>query len=161
MSEEIIESKEKQGGPSEAGEQRDGQRERKPYKPGPIMHLLAALVAACAACAGLLFLLTFASYRIRLSADVVRAGILGLYVLPCLIGGRMVSAFRLSPAPVWGILLGAAYYGVLLVVSWVLAGSGQHAGEVDLLVPALCTAGGLVGSLIGGKREKASQTSGN
>lgn len=128
----------------------DGQKEKKPYKPGPVLKLAVSLCAACAVAAGLLFLLAWVSFRMRFSADVVRAGIFGLYVVPCLAGGRITKGWGLSPAPLWGAVLGAAYYGVLLAVSLFFAPDLQEA-KVALTVPVLCIVSALLGSLMGKK----------
>lgn len=131
-------------------EQEQEPQEKKPYRPGPVLKFVVSLLLACLFAAGLLVLLAWVSFQMRFSADIVRAGIMALYVVPCLIGGRMIKCWKLKPAPLWGVGLGMAYYAVLAAVSWTQAGMKEPA--FGLTVPLLCAAGGVLGSLAGRKK---------
>lgn len=144
MGSETMEQREEPGG-------QPGKR-RRPAKTAA--GFLLALFLTCAAAAGLLLLLAWVSYEMRFSAEVVRAGIMGLYVLPCLFGGRILKGLRMRPAPLWGAGLGVSFYGVLFALSWIQAGL-QAELSVGLLTPVLCAAGGLLGSLMGKKPQKS------
>lgn len=137
-------------------EQEQEQAEKKPYRPGAALKFAASLLFACLTAAGLLMLLAWVSYQMRFSAEVVRAGIMGLYIVPCLVGGRVIKGFKLTPAPLWGAGLGAAYYGVLLAVSWWASGMNAarpDPAQIGLTVPVLCGVSGLLGSLFGRKKQ--------
>lgn len=125
----------------EAGEK----PEQKPYKPGAGMKFCGVLLAVCFVTAGLFFLLAWVSYQVRFSTEVIRMGITGLYIVPCLIGGRIIRRMGFTPAMVWGAGLGAAFYLVLLVISWLEA--GMQLETVRTMELILCVASGLLGTL--------------
>lgn len=135
----------------EAQEQEQEPAKKKPYRPGAVLKFAVSLLAACLSAAGLLVLLSWVSYQMRFSAELVRAGIMGLYVLPCLIGGRMIRCWKLRPAPLWSAGLGMAYYAVLFAVSWAQAGMREPEAP-GLIVPVLCVVSGLLGGLAGRKK---------
>lgn len=137
--------------------QEQEQAKKKPYRPGSVLKFVVSLLFVCLVAVGLLMLLAWVSFQMRFSAEVVRAGIMGLYIVPGLIGGRIIKGWKLKPAPAWGAGLGAAYYGVLLAVSWGVASmnaAGTNPVQTGLTVPVLCVASGLLGSLLGRKKQK-------
>lgn len=134
---------------AEAGEQQPkrARRYRTPLK------FCAVLLVTCALAAGLLWLLAWVCFRMRFSSEVIRAGIMGLYVIPCLIGGRVIKKLGFLPAIVWGMGLGVAFYGVLFALSWLTQGM-RFSNSVSLTVPILCVASGLLGTLLGRRKRK-------
>ena len=72
-------------------------------------------------------------------------GLTGLYIIPCLIGGRMIRRLGFTPALVWGAGLGAAFYAVLLVISWLEAEMQLGTARTTELI--LCMASGVLGTL--------------
>ncbi len=134
MGGEII-SREDAGGPA-----------RNRRWPKAALKFCAALLASCALAAGFMFILAVFAFRLRLSAEVIRAGILALYILPCMAGGRVLRGLKFTPSLLWGAGLGAAFYILLLAVSWFFAGM-QYDGAVEPGIPLLCIAGGAAGGL--------------
>lgn len=119
--------------------------EQKTYKPGAGMKFCGVLLAVCFVTAGLFFLLAWVSYRVRFSTEVIRMGITGMYIVPCMIGGRIIRRMGFTPAMVWGAGLGASFYSVLLVISWLEA--GMQLETVRTMELILCVASGLLGTL--------------
>ena len=119
--------------------------EQKPYKPGAGMKFCGVLLAACFVTAGLFFLLAWVSYRVRFSTEIFRMGITGMYIVPCLIGGRIIRRMGFTPAMVWGAGLGTAFYALLLVISWLEAEMQLGTARTTELI--LCVASGLLGTL--------------
>ena len=109
------------------------------------MKFCGVLLAVCFVTAGLFFLLAWVSYQVRFSTEVIRMGITGLYIVPCLIGGRIIRRMGFTPAMVWGAGLGVAFYAVLLVISWLEA--GMQLETVRTMELILCVASGLLGTL--------------
>lgn len=126
---------------SETGEK----PEQKPYKPGAGMKFCGVLLAVCFVTAGLFFLLAWVSYRVRFSTEIIRMGITGMYIVPCMIGGRIIRRMGFAPAMVWGAGLGAAFYALLLVISWLEAEMQLGTARTTELI--LCVASGLLGTL--------------
>ena len=118
--------------------------EQKPYKPGAGMKFCGVLLAVCFVTTGLFFLLAWVSYRVRFSTEIIRMGITGMYIVPCMIGGRIIRRMGFTPAMVWGAGLGAAFYSVLLVISWLEAGMQLETVRTIKLI--LCVASRLIGT---------------
>ena len=67
---------------------------------------------------GMFLFWIYLSFEMRLSAEVIRAGLMVLYILPCFLGARMVRRSCLPWKIFWGAFLGIAYYALLLVLSF-------------------------------------------
>lgn len=119
--------------------------EQKTYKPGAGMKFCGVLLAVCFVTTGLFFLLAWVSYRVRFSTEIIRMGITGMYIVPCMIGGRIIRRMGFAPAMVWGAGLGAAFYALLLVISWLEAEMQLGTARTTELI--LCVASGLLGTL--------------
>lgn len=109
------------------------------------MKFCGVLLAVCFVTTGLFFLLAWVSYQVRFSTEVIRMGITGLYIVPCLIGGRIIRRMGFTPAMVWGAGLGTAFYALLLVISWLEAEMQLGTARTTELI--LCVASGLLGTL--------------
>lgn len=120
------------------------QPKKKVQAPRWIAAFLGILLIECALAAALLLSMTYVAFRLRLSTEMIRAGITMLYALPCLVGGFFVHRLKLEPHLLWGAGVGAAYYGVLLAVSAAVVGQMMSGWEV----PVLCVASALIGLFI-------------
>ena len=109
------------------------------------MKFCGVLLAVCFVTTGLFFLLAWVSYRVRFSTEIIRMGITGMYIVPCMIGGRIIRRMGFTPAMVWGAGLGAAFYALLLVISWLEAEMQLGTARTTELI--LCVASGLLGTL--------------
>ena len=67
---------------------------------------------------GMFLFWIYLSFEMRLSAEVIRAGLMVLYILPCFLGARMVRRSCLPWKIFWGAFLGIAYYALLFVLSF-------------------------------------------
>lgn len=107
---------------------------------------LAAAVFVIALAAGYFLLWAYVSYELRLSAEVIRAGLVLLYILPCWIGGRVLRRCVPGRAPIYGAGIGVLLYALLL---------GLHAAEgtvieitqTQMINCALCVLSGFAGAL--------------
>ncbi|MCH5333828.1 MAG: TIGR04086 family membrane protein [Agathobacter sp.] len=124
------------------------QPKKKVQAPRWIAAFLGILFMECALAAALLLSMTYAAFRLRLSAEMIRAGIVVVYALPCLVGGFLVRWLKLEPSLLWGVGAGAAYYGVLLAVSAAATGQMMSGWEI----PILCVASALAGLFLRKKR---------
>lgn len=124
------------------------QPKKKVQAPRWIAAFLGILFMECALAAALLLSMTYAAFRLRLSAEMIRAGIVVVYALPCLVGGFLVRWLKLEPSLLWGVGAGASYYGVLLAVSAAATGQMMSGWEI----PILCVASALAGLFLRKKR---------
>jgi putative membrane protein (TIGR04086 family) len=86
-----------------------------------------------AAAAGLFLLWAWVSYHLRFSAEVIRIGMLSLYIIPCLIGGNILGRTRLAKTMLWGAGLGICFYGVVFAASLLAASAAESAlSEPDM-----------------------------
>ena len=106
-----------------------------------------ALFLSIMLAAAFLLLWAWISYRQRYSAEVIRAGLLLAYILPCFAGGRFLRCYVHSHLPLQGALLGGLFYGVLLLCSAVLRDGGGQLSAMDFSVPALCVLSGAAGTI--------------
>jgi putative membrane protein (TIGR04086 family) len=102
------------------------------------------------AAAGLFLLWAWVSYHMRFSAEVIRAGLLSLYILPSLFGGKMLAGARCGRPLLWGAVLGAVFYAALLAASLlpaIVSGSGlPEPDRTDLLPLLLSVLSGALGA---------------
>jgi putative membrane protein (TIGR04086 family) len=97
--------------------------------------------------AGLFFLWAWISYQRRFSTELIRVGLIVMYSLPCLLGGRLLTRTRCVASPAWGVALGACTYAVLFVLSCVEQGGVLEVEQLDAMTPLLYLASGGLGGI--------------
>ncbi len=113
-----------------------------------IIPLVKALTAAYLITGVSLLLLAFLLYRLQWDMGKIRIGIMIIYVVSCLIGGFLIGKLAGKRKFLQGMLLGAAYFVVLLIVSaW--SGPVLSAGFSKILTSfIMCAASGMLGGMI-------------
>ena len=115
-------------------------------KQNPIGRFAAVAVFTIALAAGYFLLWAYISYELRLSADVIRAGLVLLNIIPCWIGGRVLRRCMRGKPLVYGAGLGFLFYALLI-------GLHMAEGETVTFTQAhavncmLCALSGVVGTL--------------
>lgn len=106
-----------------------------------------SFTGTCLLSAAFFLLWCWISYSMRLSVELIRAGITAWYALSCLIGGKILRACKCGVAPFCAVMLGGCFFGILYVCSCM---QEQHwialEGE-NLTILILCTAAALLGSV--------------
>ena len=87
---------------------KESREQNKEKKPNCVGRFLAVAVLVVMLAAGWFLLLAYVSYNLRLSADVIRAGLVLLYILPCWIGGRVLRRCMQRYTVIYGAVLGTA-----------------------------------------------------
>ncbi|MCD8364646.1 MAG: TIGR04086 family membrane protein [Clostridiales bacterium] len=86
--------------------------------------------------------------KMQLSENMVSAGILITYIIACLIGGLIAGRRMKTRKFLWGALMGAAYFLILLAGSFLLnhdiSADTTHIGATL----AMCMGAGMVGGMI-------------
>ena len=67
-----------------------------------------------------LFVLAFLLYKMELTENIVTIGITAIYVVSGLLGGIIIGKRMKTRRFLWGIIMGAAYFLVLLIGSALL-----------------------------------------
>lgn len=107
---------------------------------------LAAAVFAIALAAGYFLLWAYVSYTLRLSVEVIRAGLILLYILPCWIGGRVLRRCMPAGGIAWGAGLGLLLYAVLIGAHVAEAGTPDLT-QTHAINGVLCVLSAVAGAL--------------
>ena len=122
--------------------------ERQARKESMLIPVMVILVTMYVISGILLLLLAFLMYRMDLAEPVVNGAIIAIYIIAGFLGGFLMGKKAGVKKYLWGLLMGALYYGVLLLVGVVLH-QGLNGEPVHLLsTMVLCllsaTAGGMI-----------------
>lgn len=117
-------------------------------KKGTVIQVVKGVVLAYILSAVILLILAFLMYQWDISEGVVRGGIIFAYVFSCFVSGMVVSKYHDGRKYLWGILMGAAYYIVLLVTSMIC--NRAVFTSIPGVLPALflCVLGGMLGGML-------------
>ena len=77
---------------------KESREQNKEKKTNCVGRFLAVAVLVVMLAAGWFLLWAYVSYNLRLSTDVIRAGLVLLYILPCWIGGRVLRRCMMDAA---------------------------------------------------------------
>ncbi len=97
----------------------------------------------------LLLLMALLLYKLELSASMVSVGVILIYVLATFCGGFILGKCTGSKKFLWGLLLGVAYFVILLVVSLVANHSAETVANDVLTTLFICAGGGMLGGMLG------------
>lgn len=109
--------------------------------------LIYLLISFCitAVGVGILALLLF---KLQLSLQVVSVVVIILYILSTgaagFLAGKKMEVHRF----LWGLLMGVAYYLVLLVASYIYHGEGTVVAQSFFTTFLLCAGGGMLGGML-------------
>lgn len=112
--------------------------------------LLKGLVIACLVTAAALLGLAFLMMKVQPAAERMELCILGSYVISCFAGGWYCGRRAQRRKFLRGLLLGAAYFALLFLIS----GMGDRAVQSTLLQGVtsfvVCACGGMLGGMLAG-----------
>ena len=122
--------------------------ERQARKESMLIPVMVILVTMYIITGILLLLLAFLMYKMDLAEPVVNGAIIAIYIISGFFGGFLMGKKAGVKKYLWGLLMGALYYGVLILVGLVLH-QGLDVEPIHLLsTMALCllsaTAGGMI-----------------
>ena len=121
----------------------EGKREKR-----GIIRIFQALLIAYVVTAALLLVLAVLLYKTNLDKGKVTAAITGIYVVSSFIGGFLMGKFQKVKKFIWGFVIGALYFVLLLCVSF----GGYHTLQGDMMslvtTFVLCAAGGMLGGML-------------
>lgn len=126
--------------------QKESGEQNKEKKPNGLGRFLAVAVLVVMLAAGWFLLWAYVAYTLRLSADVIRAGLVLLYILPCWIGGRVLRRCMHGNAAGWGMLLGVLFYALLLAAA-ATENKGMQITQTHVIDAVICILSGIVGTI--------------
>lgn len=114
----------------------------------PWVNLLIYLLGAYILTIILLLVLALLLYKFRVSSDVINVGIIITYMLTSFFAGNMAGKQMQQKRFVWGMIMGLAYFVVLLVVSLVINSSISAVSDSLFTTMILCAGGGMLGGML-------------
>lgn len=114
----------------------------------PLLLLLKCLLCSYIITALLLLVLALLLYGLNLGEGVVSAAIVLIYVAANFVGGFIAGKKLQNRKFMWGMMLGAAYFVVLAIVSLLVNQSVSSLGESFLTTLVLCAGGGMMGGMV-------------
>ena len=122
--------------------------ERQARKESMLIPVMVILVTMYIITGILLLLLAFLMYRMDLAEPVVNGAIIAIYIIAGFLGGFLMGKKAGVKKYLWGLLMGALYYGVLLFVGVILHqglnGEPMHLLSTMVLCLLSATAGGMI-----------------
>lgn len=110
--------------------------------------ILKALVVSYIVTALLLLLLALLLFKFELNESKVSIGVIVVYLLSSFIGGWLAGRGGGSRKFLWGLLIGAIYFVLLLLIS-MIAGHGIQTQAAQMVTTALlCVGGGMLGGML-------------
>lgn len=122
--------------------------EQKLKKQTPVTFLLKGLLCSYVVTGVLLFILAFLLYQFRLSEQVISIGIIVIYIMATFFAGFLAGKKIGSKKYMWGFLMGAVYFALLLLVS-LCVNRGVDSISTNLVTTFfLCAGSGMLGGMI-------------
>ena len=110
--------------------------------------ILKSLVVSYIVTAVFLLLLAFLLFKFELDEGKVSIGVIAIYLLSGLVGGFLAGKKSGSQKFLWGLIVGVAYFVLLLIIS-LIAGHGIQTQPMQLVTTAfLCMGGGMLGGML-------------
>ncbi len=125
-------------------------RERtKKQTPPAVIWILKVLLAMYIVSGLLLVILSVLVSRVEQEELTANVGVIVVYVVSCALGGFLAGRMRGERKFLWGMLLGASYFVILLAVSLVISGGEIPDGMHLVTTLAICAGSGMAGGMIG------------
>ena len=113
-----------------------------------IVRCFKVLGAAYAVSAVLLLLLAVMVYKFGIPEKAVSIGIVLVYILSCLLAGVFMGKIQKNKRFLWGIVMGAMYFSVLLLLTGVVGkGFSEVASDFGTTL-FICLGSGMLGGMI-------------
>ena len=113
-----------------------------------VIFITKCMLVAYILTAGLLLLLAFMLYRFGLSEKVVSLCIIGIYIVVTFAAGLIAGKRAGKRKFLWGLVMGIAYYVVLVIVSMIVNRGLQDVAGNMATVFFLCAGSGMLGGMI-------------
>lgn len=113
-----------------------------------IVTFLIFLLLAYVITIGGLLVLAFLLYKIPLSDSAVNIGIVVIYTLSTFLTAFICGKKLQKKKFLWGLLLGAAYFLILLIISLITNQSTVSLGSNALTAFLICAGSGMLGGML-------------
>ena len=110
--------------------------------------MIKCMLGAYILTAGLLLLLAFMLYRFGLSEKVVSVCIIAVYIIVTFLAGLLAGKKEKHRKFLWGLVMGALYFGILVAVSLVVNKGVEDIAGNMMTVFLLCAGSGMLGGMV-------------
>jgi len=117
-------------------------------KKSMVMTILKSLLISYIVTGILLLALTLLLFKLDLNESKVSVGIIFIYILSSFIGGFIVGKSTKSRKFIWGIVIGAAYFIVLTLISLLINKTFQSDMGNFITTFVMCVGGGMIGGML-------------
>lgn len=112
------------------------------------LSVLKKLLFAYIMTAVLLMILSLFLYKMQLQEGTVRIGIMIIYAVSCFFAGFIAGKTEVKRQFLWGLLIGALYFLVLLCVSLAVKHSLQDIMGKGVTTFFICAGSGMLGGML-------------
>ncbi|MEE0058551.1 MAG: TIGR04086 family membrane protein [[Bacteroides] pectinophilus] len=113
------------------------------------IRIVKAVVASYVASFVFILIIALMMYRLKLSENQVRIGIMAVYFLSAAIGGFLLSKSMGKRRLIMGLSAGLIYFIVLTLMSFVINKSIDRDAAEIIKALAACSIGGVIGGIAG------------
>lgn len=126
----------------------ENRKDQKPDIQKEAVWILKSLLCAYVVTGILLLLLALFAYKLNLEEKQVTIAVMAIYLVSTFVGGFMIGKWNRVRKFWWGMLVGAGYFMLLLIVSLCIYHSLKNGGGNVVTVMFLCLGGGLLGGML-------------
>ena len=114
----------------------------------PWFSLVLDLLGAYIVTGTILLVLSLLLYRLQVTENIINAGITLTYIISCFLAGNLAGRQMKQKRFLWGLIMGGAYFVVLLALSMVVNQSAGAVSDSLLLTLFLCAGGCMLGGML-------------
>lgn len=112
-----------------------------------ICMLIYLIISLCITALGI-GILALLLYKLHLPLQAVSVVVIILYILATGVAGFLAGKKMQVHRFMWGLMMGCAYYLLLLLISYVYHGEGTVVAQSFLTTFLLCAGGGMLGGML-------------
>ena len=126
----------------------ENRKDQKPDIQKEAVWILKSLLCAYVVTGILLLLLALFAYKLNLEEKQVTIAVMAIYLVSTFVGGFTIGKWNRVRKFLWGMLVGAGYFMLLLLVSLGIYHSLRNGGVNAMTTMFLCIGGGLLGGML-------------
>ena len=126
----------------------ENRKDQKPDIQKEAVRILKSLLGAYVVTGILLLLLALFVYKLNLEEKQVTVAVMAIYLVSTFVGGFMIGKWNRVQKFLWGMIVGAGYFILLLLVSFGIYHSLKNGGVNVVTAMFLCLGGGLLGGML-------------
>ena len=126
----------------------ESRKDQKPDIQKEAVWILKSLLCACVVTGILLLLLALFVYKLNPEEKQVTIAVMAIYLVSTFVGGFTIGKWNRVRKFLWGMLVGAGYFILLLLVSLGIYHSLKNGGVNAMTTMFLCIGGGLLGGML-------------